>query len=307
MSYNELYDGVKVDKVVNIAINGSYGYAPTAKMQQMIYTDTFTEPTNRDYVQFLESVTDTAIYSLDSYVEALDKFLESEIKEKGMKGFKLHTTSFIRSLKFDLSSKAEAEVAFDKMLTTSVRGSLLSVKGRSYDEMIPVHNYLQNHLMSKAIELDVPVQIHTGTFGGSNGVKLYNSNPILLSTLLMRYPQVKFDFLHTGFPYNRELGEMVREFPNLKVNVTWLQMLSPRAFIDYMEELALWVPANKVIGYGSDELTVLNSCACAEIYRDYMARIMADLVNSGDMTEQDVIYFANRVSRENAIDHFKLG
>ena len=48
MSYNELYDGVKVDKVVNIAINGSYGYAPTAKMQQMIYTDTFTEPTNRD-------------------------------------------------------------------------------------------------------------------------------------------------------------------------------------------------------------------------------------------------------------------
>lgn len=98
---------------------------------------------------------------------------------------------------------------------------------------------------------------------------------------------------------------MVREFPNLYLNVTWMQLLSPREFMPYMEKLALWIPTNKIIGYGSDELTVLNSCA-AEMYRDYMARILANLTVSGDLSEKDAIYFANRVSRENEKEHFHL-
>lgn len=305
-TYQEFYDQVKVDKVVNIAVHGSYGNPPTEKLEALIYTDLLTEPVNRDYVQFLESVTGQDIFSLDSYVKALDTYLEQEVKEHGIKGFKLHTTSFIRELEFSLTSKAEAELAFDKILTTTARGSLLSGKGRSYDEMYPLHNYLQNHLIQKSIELQVPVQIHTGTFGGSNGGKLQNSNPVLLSSLLLRYPQARFDFLHSGFPYTRELGEMVREFPNLSINVTWMQLLSPRAFLDYMCELAFWVPVNKIIGYGSDELTVLNSCAAAEMYRDDMARILASLTESGDMTEKDALFFAKRISYDNAKEHFRL-
>ena len=305
-TYKELYDDVKVDKVVNVAIHGSYGNPPTEKLAALIYTDLLTEPVNRDYIQFLESVTGKDIYSLDTYVDALDEYLEKEVKENGISGFKLHTTSFIRKLDFTTVSKDEASKAFDTILTTTTRGALLSSKERSYDEMLPLHNYLQNHLVQKSIELNVPVQIHTGTFGGSNGAKLENTNPIHLSGLLMKYPQAKFDFLHTGFPYNKEMGEMVREYPNLKVNVTWLQLLSPRDFISYMEQLPMWIPINKILGYGSDELTVLNSCVAAEMYRDYMARVLADLVESGDMTEKDVILYANLISRENAKEHFNL-
>lgn len=305
-TYKEMYDSVKVDKVVNIAVHGSYGNPPTEVMEALIYTDLLTEPVNRDYIQFLESVTGTDIFSMDSYITALDQYLEDEVKNHSIKGFKLHTTSFIRELEFSMTSKADAELAFDKILTSTCRGSLLSGKGRSYDEMYPLHNYLQNHLIQKSIELNVPVQIHTGTFGGSNGAKLQNSNPVLLSGMLMRYPQARFDFLHSGFPYMRELGEMVREFPNLSVNVTWLQLLSPAAFRTYMHELALWVPCNKVIGYGSDELTVLNSCAAAEMYRDYMAVVLADLTQSKDLTEKDAIFYAKRVSYDNAKEHFHL-
>lgn len=305
-SYKEFYDDAKIDKVVNIALNGSYGNPPAGKLDQLLYTDLLTEPLNRDYVQFLESVTKTNIFSLDSYIDALDQYLETEIKENGLKGFKLHTTSFVRELEFSMTSKSEAALQFDTILTTTNRGSLLSGKGRSFDEMHALHNYLQNHLIQKSIELDVPVQIHTGTFGGSNGAKIQNSNPALLSSVLMRYPQAKFDFLHSGFPYNKELGEMVREYPNLTLNVTWNQMLSPRDFINYMTELAMWVPINKIMGYGSDEFNVLNGCASAEIYRDYMARVLADLVTSGDYTEKDAIFFANRVSRENAKELFKI-
>lgn len=54
-TYKEFYDEVKVDAVVNIAINGSYGNPATDVMKPLIYTDLLTEPVNRDYVQFLES------------------------------------------------------------------------------------------------------------------------------------------------------------------------------------------------------------------------------------------------------------
>lgn len=84
------------------------------------------------------------------------------------------------------------------------------------------------------------------------------------------------------------------------------KLLSPIEFIQYMEKLALWIPSNKIIGYGSDELTVLNSCAAAEMYRDYMAKILSDLTSNGYMTEKEVIFYANRVSRENAKEHFNL-
>lgn len=305
-SYKEILAGVNVEKVVNISINGSFGNPPTDELAQLIYTDILTEPNNRDYVRYLESVTKRDIYSLDTYVDALDQYLEMEIRQNGFKGFKLHTTSFIRALEFSEIDKNKADKQFDQLLTTTVSGSLLSGKGRSYDELYELHNYLQNHLIQKSIELGVTIQVHTGTFGGSNGAKIKNSDPALLTTVLMRYPQARFDFLHSGFPYTRELGEMVREFPNLYLNVTWHQLLSPRDFIQYMRELALWVPTNKIMGYGSDEFNVLNGTATAEIYRDYMARVLAGLVYDGDMTEKEAVFFANRVSRENAKEFFRL-
>lgn len=70
--------------------------------------------------------------------------------------------------------------------------------------------------------------------------------------------------------------------------------------------MALWVPSNKIIGFGCDEFNVLNSCACAEIYRDLMAEVLTELVDENRMTEKDAIFYANRVSRENVYDHWNF-
>ena len=156
-SYKELFALYKIDRVMNVSLGGSRSNPPTDILEQQLYTNQFTQPVSRDTPYLLEKLTGIPIYSLDTYMDALDQFLESEVKEGGMKGFKLHLTSFNRELKFNLVDKFDAEKALDKILTSIPRGSLGSAFGHSYHEMRPLHDYLQNHLLGKAVELNVPV------------------------------------------------------------------------------------------------------------------------------------------------------
>lgn len=304
-TYEELYASVKVDKVMGVSIGGSRKNPSTKLVPQQLYSDTVTQPVNRDTLTYLEACTGINIYSLDTYIDALDKYLDDEIKS-GIVGFKWHITSFMRSNGFDIVPKHEAELCLDKILTGPTRGSLFSGFGHSYDEMKPLHCYLQNHLIQKAAEYDVPIQIHSGTFGVTNGNKLENSKASLLSEMFMRYPTVNFNILHSSWPYYDELAEIVRQFPNVYLNTTWMQNLSPLAFKKYMKELALWVPSNKILAYGCDEFNVLNSVACAPIYRDLMSEVLAELVNEKRLTEKEAIFYANRVSHDNVYDHWHL-
>lgn len=305
LSYKEIYDSVKVDKIIGVSMGGSRKNPSTELIAQQLYSDTVTQPTNRDPIIYLESVTGISIYSLDTYVKALDQYIDDELKA-GMVGFKWHITSFLRSNGFDIVDKHDAELALDKILTSPLKGSLFSSLGHSYDEMKPLHCYLQNHLVQKAAEYHVPIQIHSGTFGGTNGNKLQNSKASLLSSMFMRYPTVKFDILHSSWPYYDELAEIVRQFPNVYLNTTWMQTLSPMAFKRYMKELANFVPCNKIFAFGCDEFNALNSAACADIYRDLMAEVMAELVDEGRLNEKEVLFYAKRVSHDNVYDYWNL-
>ncbi|OUO37932.1 amidohydrolase family protein [Flavonifractor sp. An306] len=305
-SYKELFSAYKIDRVMNVSLGGSRSNPPTDILEQQLYTDQFTQPVSRDTPYLLEKLTGIPIYSLDTYMEALDQFLESEVREGGMKGFKLHLTSFNRELKFDLVDKFDAEKALDKIFTSIPRGSLGSAFGHSYNEMRPLHDYLQNHLLGKAVELNVPVQIHTGTFGSSMGFNLPNSNPTLLTDTILRYPRVKFDLLHCGWPYARELGEMARSMDNVWINTTWLQILSPVAYKQFMKEWLLQIPINKIFGFGSDELNPLSTCACADVYRELCAQVFAELVEDNLLSEKEALFMIQRISKDNVYDHWNL-
>lgn len=305
-TYKEFFEEFKIDKTMGVAFGGSRENPPTELIPQQLFSDTYTQPISRDSITLLEQLSGMSIYSLDTYVAALDKYLEYEIKEVGMIGFKWHTTPFVRENHFDVADEFEASKALDKILTTITKGSLYSGFSRSYEEMKPLHDYLQNHLIQKAIEFDVPIQIHTGTFGASMGFKLQYSNPTLLTDMILRYPQAKFNLLHSSWPYSRELGEMARIFNNVFINTSWMQIISPESFKRFMKEWMLQVPINKILGFGCDEFSPLNTSACADIYRDLMAQVFAEMVEENLITEKDAIYMAQRVSRDNVLEHWNI-
>ena len=72
------------------------------------------------------------------------------------------------------------------------------------------------------------MQIHTGLQAG-NGNYVQHTQPSQLSNIFLRYPRVKFDMFHIGFPYQHELTVLAKTFPNVYADFCWMHVVSPSA------------------------------------------------------------------------------
>lgn len=274
-------------------------------IKQQLYVDIYTGIQNRRHVYNLERVSGKNIYNLKSYIDALDTFIDRQIKN-GVVAFKWHFFSYMRPFSFELADPFEAEKALNKILLLPMRGATGSAVSVGFDEMKPLHNYLQHHIVEKAIEYNVPIQIHTGTFGGTMGGHLEYSNPTLLTDIFKRYPQVDFNILHSSFPYQKEAGELARIFPNVYVNAAWMDTLSPMAFKDSMKEWLTYIPLNKIIAFGSDQFGVFLTYASAENFRDLMAGVFAELYEEGWMNREEIRFAEKRIFHDNVLELYNL-
>ena len=97
----------------------------------------------------------------------------------------------------------------------------------------------------KAIENDLPVQIHTGYLAG-NGNILDNGQPIKLNNLFLRYPQAKFVLFHGGFPWTGEVAALGKMFPNVYLDLVWLPQISREEAVSSLDVILDSVPYNKL-------------------------------------------------------------
>lgn len=303
-SYQDmLVDKAKIDRIYGVTMDINENPS-TDIIKQQLYIDIYTGIQNRRQVYSLEKLSGVSIYSLDSYVTALDTFLEKQVKE-GIVAFKWHFFPYMRPFTFELADRGEAERALDKILLLPMRGATGSAVSVGFEEMKPLHNYLQHHVIHKAIELGVPIQIHTGTFGGTLGGHLEYSNPIHLTDVFKRYPQVNFNILHSGFPYQREAGELARIFPNVFVNAAWMDTLSPLAFKESIKEWITYIPINKIFAFGSDQFGAFLTYASAENARDLVAEVLTELIEENRLTEKDAMFAAKRIMHDNVIEYYE--
>ena len=302
-SYEDMIrEKAKIDLVIGVTFDMDEN-PNTPLTKKHLYTDIYTGIQNRRQLYRLEQLSGKEIYSLHTYVDALDTFIDRQI-EKGAIGFKWHFYPYMRPMTFDLADSFAAEKALDKLLLLPPRGATGSAVNVGFDEMEPLHNYLQHHLLRRAAAQRLPIQIHTGTFGGTLGGHLDYSNPSHLVDTFKRYPQINFNILHSSFPYQREAGELARIFPNVFVNATWVDTLSPMAFRADLKEWLTYIPLNKIIAFGSDQFSPTLTWASAENTRDLMSYVLADLIEEGYFTEKDARFAADRVLRSNALSFY---
>lgn len=300
-----LAEKAKIDVVVDVAMSVEEN-PPTDIIAPQLFTDHFARIQKRRDIYRLEQATNRDIYSLETYLKALDEMLEYSISERGMVGIKWHIFPYLRKMDYDIASTSDAARCLDRILQKPARGGAGSGIAVGFDEMRPFQNLVQNHLIQRAIELDVPVQIHAATLGVSYGGWLHG-NPNTLIPLFLRYPQARFNILHAGYPWTRELSTITHIFPNVFLNMSWLDILSPESYRLFLKD---WLtgapPLNKVFAYGADQFTMLLTVACAERVRDFVADVLADLVSEGKMSEDQALFSADCLLRKNAWEHWKL-
>jgi len=174
----------------------------------------------------------------------------------------------------------------------------------SVEEKKALVDYMFHWIIGKSIEVDLPIQIHTGYLAG-NGNTLSNSHPLKLNNLFLRYPKAKFILFHGGYPWTSEFVAMGKMFPNVYLDLVWLPQISREAAMRTLDEMLDCVPYNKFF-WGGDCHFIEESTGSLEFGRDVVTEVLTRRVNAGRMSEETACDVAHRIFRENAITVFKL-
>jgi glucuronate isomerase len=195
-------------------------------------------------------VFNTANLTLDEFCEQYEQHFLKQ-KNDGMKTLKI-TLAYSRSLFFedvDYNTADGLFVDFMKKLP-DIRKNAANA-GVLYEFPKKLQDYIMCFVLKTAEENNFIIQIHTGLQEGMRN-NLENSNPMLLKNLFGKYPNLKFDIFHTGYPYERELMVLAKTHENVYIDFCWTHIISPFAAKNSFYEMLDILPYTKIFGFGGD-------------------------------------------------------
>lgn len=163
---------------------------------------------------------------------------------------------------------------------------------------------LRDHLLCRALELcmelDVPMQIHTGM--GDYEVNLVRCRPALLMDLL-RFPTFRACrvlLVHTGYPYHAEAGYMANMLPRVYCDVSeGIPFAAHAAERIYLETLEM-APLNKVC-FGTDSYTMPEIGFVGTILgKQALGHALQRLVDEDFLNEAEALEAGGWILAENA-------
>jgi len=242
------------------------------------------------------------IHTLADWMEAARRYIERHLDGKTRVVCLKSALAYMRNLRYDKVPYADAERAFmeyfaDRNLA-DWRAPIKTAK--------VLEDFMMHHVCRVADDNKLVHQFHTGIQEG-NGNFIYDSNPVLLTNLVMEYRNVRFDMFHMGYPYMLELGNMAKNFRNVFIDMCWGHAISPegarRALVEWLDV----VPANKIMAFGGDYCFVDGVYGHQLLARQNVAASLAQKVTDGTITLARAKEIADWVFIENPKDLFGLG
>lgn len=270
----------------------------------VIPMDAYITPCNAIELRELEKKTGVALHSLDDLLSAMDMVFERGAAA-GVVGVKVGV-AYSRSLHFEKVAKADAERVFNRLHRyPAPLADLTQQPPVSWAEAKPLQDYLMHQVIRRAIEHHLPIQIHTGLQEG-NGNYLANANPLHLTNLLVEYHEARFDLFHAGYPFQGEMAALVKNFANAYADLCWVHVISPWVARQTLHEWIETLPANKIFAFGGDYIFVEGTYAHAQMARQNVARVLAEKVETGYLSEDEAMTLAHQILHDNAAQFFRL-
>jgi predicted TIM-barrel fold metal-dependent hydrolase len=152
-------------------------------------------------------------------------------------------------------------IAYERTLTVApaTRHEAARIFGRkpqsvSSAERLVFGDYILRFLLDRAREHGLVVQVHLGL------ARLEYSHPLAIVPLLREFPELVFDLFHGGYPWIREVAALAHSYPNVRLNLVWLPLISTEAAADALREWIQVVPQVDRICWGSDARTPEEAC-----------------------------------------------
>jgi len=107
-----------------------------------------------------------------------------------------------------------------------------------------------------SLENDIPVGIHLAGPGAPRPTFMSSyGNPLLVEPVLKKYPGIRIYMMHGGWPYLEETVSILRQYPNVYLDISWISWQMPRElYYEYLRKLILY-GFEKRIMFGTDQVS----------------------------------------------------
>ena len=244
----------------------------------------------------------TNIYKLEDLIKGIDSIFEKK-DEIGYMGVKT-AIAYMRPISFDETTFADADKVFSRIFKLKSYGFLEKKDFLSKDELKPLQDYLIHHIIQKAIEYDLPVQLHTGIFELLRN-DVSNSNPNYLINLFIKYRKCNFDIFHAGYPYSDQLIAIVKQFPNVYFDLCWIADISTHLYKEIMNKLIEIIPSNKILGFGGDYMFIEGLYGSQKLARKAISELLYAKIEQNYFSFDEAVEFANKVLYKNPSNLYK--
>lgn len=237
------------------------------------------------------------IYTLDDFVKSLTLAFENEVKN-GMTAVKVFT-AYYRTLNFEKTGTEAAKKVF-RTLVNGEEDNVIPMKDAK-----PLQDYMFHQLMDLAEKYKVPVAVHTGLQAGMGKI-LGNSDPTLLTDLIIEYPDVSFVLYHGSYPYGGELAALAKNYKNVFIDMNWVWSVSPTYSERYLNEWLETVPVSRLMAFGGDCMSVENVYSELATAKRLISRTLCNKVREGYLTEPEAKTIAKMILYDNAAKFYNL-
>jgi len=247
-------------------------------------------------LQAIERDYNAEIGSLPAYVDLIRATCE-QWEQAHIAGIKM-SQSYHRRMDFQERDASDASKVFQALLEGDYAG-LESEEGRLLED------YLVFECCRAATDVDLAVQFHLGMRAGNSG-GLEGSSPAPIVDLLRAFPNARFDFSHSGYPYLREGAVLAKTFANVYLDMSWIHIISPVGSRYALREWLQMVPYNKIIGFGDDLRYVETVYGHLKIARRNTALVLSEMIQDGTTSESTALDVARALFYDTPVGVYRL-
>jgi uncharacterized protein len=241
-------------------------------------------------------LTGIAVTSLSDWHRVIDWWF-SEYAEFAVAVKSQH--AYVRGIDHARVAPEQAEELFRRQW----RGDLLTG-----DEQKALEDHLFWYTVEKATECHLPVKLHTGYYAGENTMPLSRliHNPGSACELCKAAPDTRFVFMHICYPYYEEILAVAKQYTNAYIDMCWAWIVNPIAAKDFLKKYLVTAPANKVLTFGGDYVSVENVVGHAILARRGITLALSELVEEGWLQLDDAMELIEPLMHGNARALFDL-
>jgi len=244
-----------------------------------------------------------------SYEEAVEGFKQTVIdavKKEGSVGLKT-VIAYRTGLEIQRHPINEVSEAYENLAKRLKSGESIQTVFSPTQEVKTVMDHFVFLTAEKSVELDVPLQIHTG-MGDAPIIDLRKANPVLLHDFITdeSLKKAKLVLTHGGYPWIEESGFLVNSYPNLFLDFSETIPFISIGIADKLMKLFEMAPTNKIM-YGSDGYNIPELFWISALEtKSALSRVLNDLVESDTIDVDWALEIGEQILSKNTERLYKL-